>query len=92
MWVACCWGYNPVVVRMVVEPESESTGVFDVKLDFLPDDTTLGLPPPPPGAIPFGTASPSIFSALQELGLRLESTRGPVEVFVIDHVDRPSAN
>ena len=80
------------VLERTVTDRTGFSGVFDVKLDFLPDDTTLGLPPPPPGAIPFGTASPSIFSALQELGLRLESTRGPVEVFVIDHVDRPSAN
>jgi uncharacterized protein (TIGR03435 family) len=36
---------------------------------------------------------PSIFTAIQEqLGLRLESTKGPVDVLVIDHVERPSAN
>jgi uncharacterized protein (TIGR03435 family) len=67
------------------------SGLFDVKLDFLPDDTTAGLPPPPPGAI-LDSATPSIFSAVQQLGLRLESTKGPVEVLVIDHVERPSAN
>jgi uncharacterized protein (TIGR03435 family) len=34
-----------------------------------------------------------MFEALQEqLGLRLESTKGPVEKLVIDHVDRPSEN
>jgi uncharacterized protein (TIGR03435 family) len=34
----------------------------------------------------------SIFRALQTLGLKLESGRGPGEFFVIDHVERPSAN
>jgi uncharacterized protein (TIGR03435 family) len=35
----------------------------------------------------------SLFTALQEqLGIKLESTRGPVETLVIDHVDKPSAN
>jgi bla regulator protein BlaR1 len=40
-----------------------------------------------------GTAGPSMFSALQEqLGLRLESTKGRVDVLIIDHVGRPSEN
>jgi uncharacterized protein (TIGR03435 family) len=75
-----------------VTDQTGFSGVFDVNLGFLPDETTPGLPPPPPGAIPLGIASTSIFSAIRELGLQLESTKGPVEVLVIDHVERPSAN
>jgi uncharacterized protein (TIGR03435 family) len=38
-------------------------------------------------------SSPSLVTALQEqLGLRLESARGPVEVLVIDSVEKPSEN
>ena len=42
---------------------------------------------------PADSGKPSIFTALQEqLGLKLEATRGPVEVLVIDSVDRPTPN
>lgn len=38
-------------------------------------------------------SGPSLFSAIQEqLGLKLESTKGPVQVLVIDHVERPAEN
>jgi len=48
-----------------------------------------GVPDPPP-ADPNGV---SIFTALQEqLGLKLESSKGPVDVLVIDHVERPTAD
>ena len=68
------------------------TGLFDLRLDFLPDDATPPVPAPPPGAAPLGSG-PSILTAIQEqLGLRLESAKGPVEVIVVDHIERPSAN
>jgi uncharacterized protein (TIGR03435 family) len=83
-----------VLGRTVVD-QTGFTELFDIRLDFLPDETTAALPPPPPGASggPLDSANPSILTALQEqLGLRLESAKGPVEVIVIDHVERPSAN
>jgi uncharacterized protein (TIGR03435 family) len=49
-------------------------------------------PPTPPGAQQAGTTTPppSVMIALQEqLGLKLESTRGPVEILVIDSVALP---
>ena len=59
-----------------------------------------GGPAPGPGGAGFAgpppTATteslPSLFSAIQDLGLRLESARGPVEVVVIDSVEKPTEN
>jgi uncharacterized protein (TIGR03435 family) len=66
------------------------TQLFDVRLDFLPDETTAALPAPPS---PPDDANPSILFAIQQqLGLKLESAKGPVEVLVIDRVERPTEN
>jgi uncharacterized protein (TIGR03435 family) len=82
---------SAVLGRAVID-KTGFTGLFDVRLDFLPDETTVAMPPPPPDvAASPESGSPSILTALQEqLGLRLESTRGPVEVLVIDSVARPT--
>lgn len=73
------------------------TGWYDFDLEFARDPSLAGPPPPPPGGLPADPANqpsgPSIFTAVQEqLGLRLESAKGPVEILVIDHVERPSGN
>jgi len=48
---------------------------------------------PGAGSTPAPETGPSIFTALQEqLGLKLESQKGPVEILVIDHVEKPSEN
>jgi len=66
------------------------TGLFDLQLDFVADETTPAMPPPPPGSEMPG---PSIAQALrQQLGMQLDSTKAPVEVIVVDHAERPSGN
>ena len=84
---------SAVLGRTVVD-KTGFTRLFDVRLDFLPDETTVAMPPPPPDvAASLESKVPSILTALQEqLGLRLESTKGPVEVLVIDSVAKPTPN
>ena len=70
------------------------TGDFDFTLNWAPGDHERGLPgPPPEETAPQSDAGPSIYTALQEqLGLKLEATKGPVDTIVIDHVEKPSGN
>jgi uncharacterized protein (TIGR03435 family) len=69
------------------------TGLYDFVLKFTPEP---GLNPnAPPGAPPisFGGDSPTLFTAVQEqLGLKLESVRAPVDVIVIDRIERPTVD
>jgi uncharacterized protein (TIGR03435 family) len=68
------------------------TGTFDVHLEFAPDEAVVGGPPGQPASSADSNA-PSIFTALQEqLGLKVDSSKGPVEVLVIDHAEKPSEN
>jgi uncharacterized protein (TIGR03435 family) len=63
-------------------------GVFDFTLRWSPDESQK-TPPPDDGAPPVASSGPSLFSALQEqLGLKLESRKEPVEILVVDHVER----
>ena len=69
------------VGREVVDKTGLS-GKFEVKLDYRS-----------PNAPADSDSLPSIFNALQEqLGLRLDPQRGPVQVLLIEHADRPSEN
>jgi uncharacterized protein (TIGR03435 family) len=62
------------------------TGAFDFDLQW-----TSGPIAPAPGASPPPDDGPSIFAALQEqLGLRLESTRGSFDVVIVDSIQRPT--
>jgi uncharacterized protein (TIGR03435 family) len=82
------WAGRPIVDKTAL------SGLFDFKLQFSPEGLS-GVPVPPPGIGPAGPVGapaaaadpvPSLFTAIQELGLRLESAKGPVEVLVIDSV------
>jgi uncharacterized protein (TIGR03435 family) len=67
------------------------SGRFNVRLVWTPDPLPAG--PLPPDAPPIDPNGPSLFTALQEqLGLKLESTTGPVEIVVIDRIERPAPN
>ncbi|MGA3185964.1 MAG: TIGR03435 family protein [Bryobacteraceae bacterium] len=69
------------------------TGKFDIGLEWTPDENQLSMMPADAPRPPVDSAGPSIFTALQEqLGLKLESQKGPVEIFVIDRAEKPSAN
>ena len=77
---------SPFLDRMVVD-RTGTAGLIDYDLSWTPE-----LPADPrAGERPPTNAGPSLFTALREqLGLKLESGRGPVEVLVIDHVKRPT--
>jgi bla regulator protein BlaR1 len=78
-----------------VENRTGLTGNFDFTLKWTPDEGRGQAPggQPPESAPPVEANSPSLVTALQEqLGLKLESQKGPVETIVIDHVERPSEN
>lgn len=78
------------VGRIVVD-RTGLTGNFDIHLTFAPDPGQALPPGAQPPAVADPSAPSSLFTALQEqLGLKLEPGRAPVEVVVIDQVERPS--
>ncbi len=79
------------------------TGTYDVVLDFSPEGMAPGPKAPPPGSGGGNPAEaprdsndsgPTIFTAIQEqLGLKLESRKGPVDLLVVDSVEKtPTGN
>jgi uncharacterized protein (TIGR03435 family) len=74
-----------------VRDQTGMTGTFDWVLEWTPTPGEYAGPGPSDGVDRSSGSGPSLFTALQEqLGLRLESTRGPVDVLVIDHVEKPT--
>jgi len=78
-------------------PVVDKTGLpstYTFKLDWTPGVGEGGLPwQPPPDVVPPDSNGPSLFTALQEqLGLRLQSAKGPVESLVIEEAEKPTEN
>ena len=64
--------------RYIIDKTGLDWGSYDLELEFTPDQSP-------------DTTGPSLFTAMQEqLGLKLDSQRAPVEVVVIDRVERPT--
>ena len=79
------------------KPVVDQTGIagrYDFMLNWTPDESQFGglgarVPPPADNA----AAPPDLYTAIQEqLGLKLAVAKVPEDVFVIDHVEKPSAN
>jgi len=80
--------------RIVVD-RTGLTGGYDIDLKWTPTPDQLPPGPPPPGVElpPIDPNGPSLSTALQEqLGLKLETERGPVDVLVIERLQQPAEN
>jgi uncharacterized protein (TIGR03435 family) len=83
-----------VVLDRPVVDQTGLTDKFDFTVKFAPDDSEYnGHPPKLPTPTETTEASPDLFKALQEQdGLKLSAEKLPVDVLVIDHVEKPSPN
>jgi uncharacterized protein (TIGR03435 family) len=88
-----------VLARFVSRTVIDRTGLsgnYDIDLQWTPDQLPQGLgrgetPPGAPAMPAIDPNGPSIFTAVQEqLGLKLESTKGPVDVLIVDRVEHPT--
>jgi len=77
--------------RLVVD-KTGLTGNYDLTLNWTPEKSE-SIVSGGSGTAPTEEAGPSFFTAIQEqLGLKLESQKGPVPVVVISHIELPDAN
>jgi len=79
---------------LMVHDETGLAGKYDFTLQWSPDRGAADAgQPPPDNSASTESAGTSVFTAIREqLGLKLESRKAPVEVLVIDHVEAPSEN
>jgi uncharacterized protein (TIGR03435 family) len=76
-----------LLTRFTQEPILDMTnlkGQYDVDLQWMPDNPNASVPADAPD-----TSTPSLFAAVREqLGLKLEARKGPLDVVVVDHAER----
>jgi uncharacterized protein (TIGR03435 family) len=82
-------------VDRVVVDRTGLAADFDLDLEWMPDQFEgsgpLGPLPGTQPPTPSDSSGPSLYTAVQEqLGLKLESTKGPVDVLIVDHVEQPT--
>jgi uncharacterized protein (TIGR03435 family) len=90
-----------VLSRIVGKPIVDKTGLtgrYDFTLKWTPDEAQLAAMPggprrPGDDAPPPDASGPTLFTAIQEqLGLKLEAEKAPMDVLVVQHVEHPSEN
>jgi uncharacterized protein (TIGR03435 family) len=96
-----CDGMQGSAMDKPVVDHTGLTSRYDFTLNWTPDDSQfmqMGVRPPPPTGAATPTAEdpnapPALSTAMQEqLGLKFDSIKASADVFVIDHVEKPSAN
>ncbi len=86
--------FGRILGRTVID-KSGLTAKYDLSATWTPDEQILSQLPVPTGMErpTFPEGGPSIYTAFQEqLGLKLESQKGPVEILVIEKAEKPSEN
>jgi len=86
-------GYLSLFMGQLVLDRTGLSGTFDIDLPPWSRGTETGQRAADDGREPVSDASsPSIFAVMQDLGLRLESSKARVDILVIDHVEKPTEN
>jgi bla regulator protein blaR1 len=77
------------LAKQAVQDKTGRTGKYDI---VIPNLAMLGATAPHQDSGSASDPGPTIFSVVEDLGLKLESTKGKVETLVIDHIERPTEN
>jgi uncharacterized protein (TIGR03435 family) len=95
-------GIAALLAQQLSRPVIDKTdikGSYDFNLQWTPDETQRGMGfggverPVSDAPLPSDPTGPSLFTAIQDqLGLRLEASKGPVEILVIDRIEKPSGD